>query len=73
MGSFSVSVSEGEDELVKGSSSPDDQDEEDGLFVSRVKGFLNDGTYEVFKDSEKDFFLGRGPVSSYSSVFSWTI
>jgi hypothetical protein len=31
MGTFSVSMSKGENELVKRSSSPDDQDEEDGL------------------------------------------
>ena len=31
MGSLSVSMSEGEDELVKRSSSPNDQDKEDGL------------------------------------------
>jgi hypothetical protein len=27
------------------------------------------GTYEVFKDSEKDFFLGCGSVSTYSLVY----
>jgi hypothetical protein len=32
VGSFSVSVTKREDELVKRSSSPDDHDEEDGLF-----------------------------------------
>lgn len=36
MGSFSVSVTKWEDELVKRSSSPDDHDKEDGLDVSRV-------------------------------------
>ena len=68
MGSLSVSMSKGEDELVKRSSCPNDEDEEDGLDVRRVF-FLGRGTYEVLKDSEKDFFLGCGSVSTYSSVY----
>jgi len=67
MGSLSVSMSKGEDELVKRSSCPNDKDKEDGLDMRRV--FLKGRTYDVFKDPEKDFFLGCGSVSTYSSVY----
>ena len=67
MGSLSVSMSKGENELVKRSGSPDDQNKEDGLLCqSRRVRML--GTYEVFEDSEEDFFHGSGPVSTYKSA-----
>jgi hypothetical protein len=68
MGPFSVSMSEGEDELVKRSSCPNDENKEDGLDC-QTRHLWKGWTYEVFKDSEKDFFLGCSSVSTYSSVY----
>ena len=61
MGTFSVSMTKGENELVQRSSSPDDQDKEDGLDIRRVS---KAGTYEVLEDTEEYFFLGCGSVST---------
>jgi hypothetical protein len=64
MGSFSVSMTKREDKLVQGSSSPKNHDEEDGLAISGLQ-YDGERTYEVLEDTEKDFLLGGGSVSTY--------
>jgi len=64
MGSFSVAMTEREDKLVQRPSSPKDHDEEDGLGISRFQ-YVGQRTYEILEDTEEDFLLGGGSVSTY--------
>lgn len=66
VGSLSVSVAEGEDELVERSSGPECKQEEDGLGISsraNVKKTIK--TYEELENTKEDLLVGGGTVGTY--------